>query len=60
MRDGVNQGKFNPLSLLLLTARPTAKTVEVTRAMFFLSNKSVVWNKSTSGTPYATQAFWNL
>lgn len=50
---------MNP-NLIIPTARPTAKTVVVTRAIFFLSNRSVVWKRSTSGTPYFTQAFWNL
>lgn len=44
----------------ILTARPTAKMVCVTKAIFFMSYKSVVWKRSTSGTPYLTQAFWNL
>lgn len=43
-----------------LTARPIAKIVWVTRAMFLKSHKSVVWNRSTSGTPYNVHAFWNL
>lgn len=44
----------------VLTALPTAKIVCVTNAMFFMSHKSVVWKRSTSGTPYLMQAFWNL
>lgn len=43
-----------------LTARPIAKMVWVTSAMFLKSHKSVVWNRSTSGTPYNVHAFWNL
>jgi len=43
-----------------LTVLPMAKIVTVTRAMFFRSHKSTVWNRSTSGTPYAVHAFWNL
>lgn len=34
--------------------------VVVTRAIFLRSHRSVVWNRSTSETPYLTQAFWNL
>lgn len=34
--------------------------VFVTWAIFLRSIKSTAWKRSTSGTPYLTQAFWNL
>lgn len=37
-----------------------AKMVFVTWAIFLRSIRSTAWKRSTSGTPYFTQAFWNL
>jgi hypothetical protein len=55
---GPNQGPLH--SGCLYAVRPMAKIVMVTAAMFFWSHKSVLWKRSTSGTPYFTHAFWNL
>lgn len=43
-----------------LTVLPKAKMVAVTAAMSFLSERSVVWKISSSGTPYFLHASWNL
>lgn len=43
-----------------LTALPSAKIVDVTMAISFFSDKSIVWNTSISGTPYFLHASWNL
>lgn len=45
---------------LIRTARPMAKMVCVTSAMFLKSHKSVVWKRSTSLKPYNVHALWNL
>lgn len=58
-RDAINYATYEQW-LFILTARATAKIVCVTSAMFFKSHKSVVWNRSTSATPYLMHAFWNL
>jgi len=48
------------LGLWSRTVLPIANIVMVTLYTFFCSNKSTDWNRSTSGTPYWMQAFWNL
>jgi hypothetical protein len=45
---------------ILLTVLPRAKMVVVIWEISFFSHRSTVWKTSSSVTPYAMMAFWNL